>query len=261
LQQQRHLADLVEHQRAARGQLQQPDLVGGGAGEGALLVAKQLRLDQVLGQRRAVDLDERALGPAAAHVDRVGNQLLARAVLPLDQDVGVAFGDRFDQLEELAHLLALADDVGERILLPHLLLQALMLGALDLQVGGAVEDRDQARRIEVGFFEEEERAGLAGFERAGDRAHAADDDHLRGRIDRLELPQQRDAVGVGQHDVEQHHVGVPGAKDLFRLGADRRRAHFIARRARRLLHHHLQPVSHHRLVVYDENAAAVCRLQ
>jgi hypothetical protein len=193
-------------------------------------------------------------------VDRIGDQLLARAVLALDQDVGVAFGHGFDQLEELAHLLALADDVGERVLLPHLLFQALMLGALELQVGGAIEDRDQPRRVEIGFFEKEEGAGLAGFERAGDGPHAANHDHFGRRVDCLELPQQRDAVGVGQHDVEQHHVGMPGPEDLFRLRADRRGAHFVARRARRLLHHHLQPVSHHRLVVYDEHPAPVGRL-
>ena len=51
---------------------------------------------------------------------RVGDQLLAGAVLALDQDVRVAAGDALDQLEHLVHLLALADDVAE----PELLLRA-----------------------------------------------------------------------------------------------------------------------------------------
>ncbi len=89
-----------------------------------------------------------------------------------------------------------------------------MLRALDLEVGGAIEDRDDAGRIEIGFFDEEERAGLAGLERAGDRADAADHDHLRRFVDGLHLPQQLDAVDVGQDEVEQHHVGPPGAEDL-----------------------------------------------
>ncbi len=260
LQQQRHLADLVEHQRAAGGQLEQADLVAGRAGERALLVAEQLRLDQLLRQRRAVDLDERALRAAAAHVDRVGDQLLADAVLALDQDVGVALGHRLDQLEQLAHLLALADDVRERVLIAHLLLQPLVLRALDLQVGRAIEDRDDAGGIEIRFFEEEERAGLAGFERARDRADAADHDHLRRVVDRLQLAQQRDAVDVGQHQIEQHHVGPPRAEQFYRARADQRGAHFVAGRAAALLDHHLQPVGDHRLVVDDEDAAAVCRL-
>ena len=115
---------------------------------------------------------------------------LPHAVLALDQDVGVALGDRLDQLEELAHLLALPDDVRERVLIAHLLLQALVLRAFDLQVGGAIEDRDNARGIEIRFFDEEERTGLAGFERARDGADAADHDHLRRFVDRLQLAQQ-----------------------------------------------------------------------
>ena len=49
-------------------------------GEGATRVAKQLRLDQLLGNRRAVDLDERALAPLTQQVDVACHQFLARAV-------------------------------------------------------------------------------------------------------------------------------------------------------------------------------------
>ena len=60
------LADLVQEQRAAVGQLEAPLLGGVGAGERPLLVAEQLRLDQVVRQRRAADLDERLLARAAS---------------------------------------------------------------------------------------------------------------------------------------------------------------------------------------------------
>ena len=59
LQAGRHVADLVEEQGAAVGQLEPAELALDGAGEGALLVAEQLGLEQRLGQRAAVDLDER----------------------------------------------------------------------------------------------------------------------------------------------------------------------------------------------------------
>jgi hypothetical protein len=88
-----------------------------------------------LGNGGAVDLDERALRPLAVVVDGVGDELLAGAVLALDQDVGLARRHALDQLEELLHLLAAADDVGELVLVLQLLLQldvlGLQLGALD----------------------------------------------------------------------------------------------------------------------------------
>ena len=53
------VADLVEEQRAAVGQLEAPDAPIGGAGERAALVAEHLALDQVARNRGAVDRDER----------------------------------------------------------------------------------------------------------------------------------------------------------------------------------------------------------
>ena len=48
----RHVADLVEEQRAALGLLEPPDLARIGAGERALLVTEQLALDQLARDRR-----------------------------------------------------------------------------------------------------------------------------------------------------------------------------------------------------------------
>ena len=53
-----HVADFVEEQRAAVGLLEAADALLVGAREGALLVAEQLGLEQVLLQRRAVHLHE-----------------------------------------------------------------------------------------------------------------------------------------------------------------------------------------------------------
>ena len=65
LERQRDVADLVEEQSAALGQL---DLAGVGldrAGERASLVAEQLGLEQILGDRGAVDGDELSAAAAA----------------------------------------------------------------------------------------------------------------------------------------------------------------------------------------------------
>ena len=69
LERRRDLADLVEEQRAAVGQLEAALAGVDGAGEGALLVAEQLGLQQRLRQRRAVDLDERPVRARRQLVD------------------------------------------------------------------------------------------------------------------------------------------------------------------------------------------------
>jgi hypothetical protein len=57
------VADFVEKQRAPFGHFETAFLGGMRAGEGAFLVAEQLRLDEILRQRRAAHFDERLLGP------------------------------------------------------------------------------------------------------------------------------------------------------------------------------------------------------
>ena len=98
----RHVADLVEEQRAAVALLELADPPAVGAGEGALLVAEQLALQQVLGDGGAVDGQERRLGPQAVLVDGAGDQLLAGAALAGDQDGDVLGRDAADRLVDLA---------------------------------------------------------------------------------------------------------------------------------------------------------------
>ena len=87
------LADLVEEERAAVGQLEPADPAGDRAGERPLLVAEQLALDEARGQGRAVDLDQRLTGPPARGVDGPGDQLLAGAGLAGDEHGGVGGGN------------------------------------------------------------------------------------------------------------------------------------------------------------------------
>ena len=186
--------------------------------------------------------------PLAVVVDRVGDQLLAGAVLALDQDVGLARRDALDQLEQLLHLLALADDVRELVAILELLLELLVLA---LQVGALdrlLEQREDALGVDR-LLEEEERAGLDRLDRARDVALAADDDDLGLRVDVLEPAHQLDAVDVGQHHVGEHRVGPPRLEQLLAARADERRPHLVAG----LLEHHLQPLGHRRLVVDGED--------
>src|SRR5262249_57441114 len=80
-----HVADLVEEERAAVGQLELAAAPRQSARERALLVTEQLGLDQLLGDSGAVDLDEGALAARGLHMDSPRYQLLAAAVLAVDQ--------------------------------------------------------------------------------------------------------------------------------------------------------------------------------
>ena len=74
---QAHVADLVEEDRAAVGQLELAAAPRHRAGEGAALVAEELGLDQLLGDGRAVHLDEGAVAARRLRVDGARDQLLA----------------------------------------------------------------------------------------------------------------------------------------------------------------------------------------
>src|SRR5260370_170117 len=80
-----HVADLVEEEGALIGQLELAAPPRHRAGERAALVPEQLGLDQLLRDRRAVHLDEGPVAPRGERVDGAGHQLLARAVLALDE--------------------------------------------------------------------------------------------------------------------------------------------------------------------------------
>ena len=75
----RHVADLVEEQRAAFRLLEAAGAARVGAGEGALLVPEQFGLDQVARDRRHVDRNERTGAALAVVVQRARDQFLAGA--------------------------------------------------------------------------------------------------------------------------------------------------------------------------------------
>ena len=96
-------------------------------GEGPLLVAEQLRLDQRVGKRGAAHLDERLLRPQRVVVDGVGDQLLAGAGLAADEHRGVGLRDLRHLLVHLPRGTAGADDVREVVAFAQLLPQVRVL--------------------------------------------------------------------------------------------------------------------------------------
>jgi hypothetical protein len=85
LQLQRQLADLVQEQRAFLGVLEIAGLVGAGAGERALGVAEQGRLDQGRGDGGAVECEPGLVLARGQPVQGVRDHFLAAARFALDQ--------------------------------------------------------------------------------------------------------------------------------------------------------------------------------
>ena len=105
LQLEGQLADLVEEEGGAVGDLEAPLALGDGPGESALLVPEELALDEGGRQRRAVELDERPVPAGAQAVERVGDELLPDARLALEED-GARRG---------RHLLDAGEDVAQDV--------------------------------------------------------------------------------------------------------------------------------------------------
>src|SRR5258705_6882246 len=112
----RQLADLVEEQRAARGQLEAAALEPVGSREGATLGPEELRLDERLGHGRAVDGDEGTLGTPARIVDGASDQFLARAAFPREQHGGLCRSDARRLIDRLPEGRSLSDDPIEAVL-------------------------------------------------------------------------------------------------------------------------------------------------
>src|SRR5262249_9202040 len=104
----RHVAALVQEERAAVGRLELALAPRDRARESALLVAEELALDELPRERGAVHLDERLRAARAPVVERVRDELLAGAALAADQHGDVGVGDAVDRLEEPLHRRARA---------------------------------------------------------------------------------------------------------------------------------------------------------
>src|SRR5207244_13111044 len=97
------LGALVEEEAALVGHLELAELLLVGVGEGPLLVAEELALEEGLGDRRAVERDERAAAAGALVVDRLGDELLPRAALTGDEHRRLEGRDSEVRPDDLLH--------------------------------------------------------------------------------------------------------------------------------------------------------------
>ena len=205
-----HGFDLVEEQGAALGILELADARGLGPGKGAFLVAEELAFDEMFRDRAAVDGDEVAVVATALFVQGAGDQVLADAGFPEQQQVRVGVGELGDAASQLLDRGRLADDArSERILCRQFVLQLAILqrqqtlvasppGAFHQPVGGE------------GLFDEVIGPLLHGFDRHGNVAMPGDQDHGEIGVDLPHGAQKVEPVHARQADVADQNARPVG---------------------------------------------------
>ena len=153
------LADLVQEQRAAVGQLEAALVLANRARERALLVPEQLAFDEAGRDGRAVDLHQQPLAPRAGLVDRPRDQLLAGSGLARDEDGGVGRRDHGDALHGVAQARRAAHDLAAFVEAADLSAKVLAIAGELLLVAPPVRDvldeqgRAGGRGVEAHFVE------------------------------------------------------------------------------------------------------------
>jgi len=109
------------------GQLEAALSLRRGAGEGPLLVPKELAFYEFARQRRTIDFDQGPSGPWAPVVDRAGDQLFARAGLTQDEHRRVRGGYSVQVAHHLLETRVLSDHLGEIVLGADLILKITIL--------------------------------------------------------------------------------------------------------------------------------------
>src|SRR6185295_9007191 len=201
------LADLIEEQGAAVGELELADLARHRAGEGTALVAEQLALEDVAGNGAAVDGQEAFVTAGARPVQRVGHQFLAGAAVADDEHAGAGGSHQPHLLEEVLHGRRAADDALEAVaLVEHLaqgrdlLLELLLLDQVHHPLAQLVEI-DRLGEVVVGADPHGLHRGLDGA--VGGHQHDAEVD--------LPLPhllQEAQAVHAGHPQIADGEAGV-----------------------------------------------------
>ena len=190
-------------------ELEAPRLAGDGAGERAALVAEKLALDELLRDRRAVDLDERLVLAARVLVERAGHELLARAALARDEHRRGRVGHALEDRVELRDALRRADDAEARARRG-----GRRIGAAELAGLERLRD-DLAHLVLVEWLGDEvERAALEGLDGGVDRPVRGDEDDGQLRLD-LERPlEERHAVDLRHLEVGDDEIDVVLAEQV-----------------------------------------------
>ena len=202
----RELADLIEEERAALGGLDPAGLVADRAGEGAAGVAEQLAGQQLLGERGAVDGDERPRAPRREPVEQPRQHPLAGAALAPQQHRHVVARGPAHHVQRGLHRrrrgrqLGLGHRVGEPPLqLGEAALQ-LAPAAVALDRGLDLRGRERLGEVVLGAAPDRLDRGLEG-------CVGGDEDQLQARPLLEEPRDQVEPTLLAEAQVEEREVG------------------------------------------------------
>ncbi|EXI73003.1 MAG: hypothetical protein AW07_02935 [Candidatus Accumulibacter sp. SK-11] len=215
----RQITDLVEHQRTVVGRLDLARRRLAGTRKGPLLVAEELALQEVVGNRRAVDGNEALATPRRRLVQPTREQLLAGTALTEQQHGRIGDSDALDRPADAQQIRVAGDHPRHRIRLLHRLQPFVLL----LQFVQPVSPLDrQAEHFDL------ERLGEEVIGTEGDRAQGVRPVVLAGEHDDLgigchaqDLLEELEAFGhrvrVGrQAQIHGHHGRLVAAHELHR---------------------------------------------
>ena len=193
-----------------------PVCLFGGAGEGALLVAEQNRLDQVLRHGAAIDRDE-GLGAARADaVDGARDQFLADAGFAFDQHRDGGGRRLLGGAQHRLHGGRAGDHVGDGQRAVAAALEPLQFAGQRL-AGERVAQRDLQP---LGACRLDHEIGGAGAHRRHHIVDAAmgglhDDGNVEAGL--AHARQHAEAVEIGHHQVEHHAVDARASRPVSSL--------------------------------------------
>ena len=172
---------------------------------------------QLRRQRAGVDGDEGVARARAGVMDRLRDELLAGARLALDEDVRARRRGLADEVEDLPHDLALADDVGVGVLLGELFLETLVLGGEAALLERLVHREDDFLVLER-LGDVVEGAVFHRLDGPVDGREGGDDDDRQVGTGDAHGPEGVDAADAGEHHVEDDQVDLfGGVEDVQRF--------------------------------------------
>ena len=218
--------DLIEKQRSTVGRLEVTDLVAIGARERAAPIPEQLRLDQRVRNRAAVDGHERLGARRAVVMNCPGEQLLARARLAEDEHVALDRRELAHHLEQRLHNRGAADEIVKHRFRGRLLGHHVAGPQHVIVLEGPFNLQQHIIKLD-GLEQVVGRPGPHRRHRTVHRAECRDDDdrHLRGNA--LQMLQQRYAVHLRHAHVREHQVHRTLQHQRVRRLAVRRLKHLV----------------------------------
>ena len=193
-------------------------------------MAEELAFEGSFGHAAGVDRDQGHAGARRGGVKQTRDDLLARAVLAGDEDVGVGGADLRDQLEDRLHGGRAGDKVRHAFGAEQAVFEFQLAGAAQRLVQlGVHADEGEQPLVLPRLLDKVARAALDAFDGQVDVAPRRHHDHREARIEFLDMGEQIEAFLAGGGvarvvQVDEHDIVVALAQ---RLQKQLRRAHAI----------------------------------